>query len=410
MFKWLGQRAEKSKKKTRQLWESEFNVVKEGLDEEQVVAFINSLIAQHRTLQQTSADSLRSLLKTAVTDVEQMAASIKLRTQAEAEAEADRIITQAKQDDQEIKRRAEIAAQREAADIVSEANKKAEITELEARQRARLFLLMAREEIEKEVREEYKRAYARLSSSLQNLLSEGQNMEVELKDKRAQLWKSKSFELKEPEAAMLMASEEVMPSFETLPLEVEIEQPTQLQEEPLEVEIEQPTQLQEEPLEVEIEQPTQLQEEPSVSESADEVSEDLMEQRTLEEISGREEVNSIQLKRGDSKTLYTGEIDLVIAMPVELKVVSKFYDYLQTIPDMKILRTTGSWDRGTTITVVADKPIPLIDRISKISDVEVTSELLQVDSEVKGKSRLLRRAGGKGTQRIQLKLKEVPPL
>ena len=81
------------KRKTRQLWESEFNVVKEGLDEKQVVAFVDNLIAQHRTLQQASADSLRSLLKTAVTDAEQLAASIKVKAQAEAEAEAAGIIT-----------------------------------------------------------------------------------------------------------------------------------------------------------------------------------------------------------------------------------------------------------------------------------------------------------------------------
>ncbi len=113
MFKWLTKRSDKKGKKMRkttQLWESEFNVAKEGLDEKQVVAFVDNLIAQHRASQQASAASLRSLLKTAVTDAEQMAASIKLKAQAGAEAEAARIITQAKQEDQEIKRRAEIAA------------------------------------------------------------------------------------------------------------------------------------------------------------------------------------------------------------------------------------------------------------------------------------------------------------
>ena len=96
MFKWLSQRFEK-KQKARQLWESEFSVVREGLDEKQVVDFVNNLITQHRDSQQASADSLRSILKTAVTDAEQMAASIKMKAQAEAEAEGARIITQAKQ-------------------------------------------------------------------------------------------------------------------------------------------------------------------------------------------------------------------------------------------------------------------------------------------------------------------------
>jgi len=371
MFKWLGQRSKRRKQKTRQLWESEFNVIKEGLDEKQVVDFVNNLIAQHRTSQQASADSLRSILKTAVTDAEQMAASIKMKAQAEAEAEATRIITQAKQEDQEIKRRAEIAAQKEAEEILSVANKKAEITEVEAKQKALLFLLRAREEIEEEVRAEYKKACARLSSSLQDLVDEGQNIEVELKSKRAQLWGNKNFELQEHEAMLLKTSEEVAPLPETLAPEEVIEQPVQLQEEVSEEETE---------------QPAQLQAEATVSEPAEELTEEPLGQHPLEEILDEEETSSTQLKPGDSQTLYTGEVELAIAIPVELKMVSKFYNYLQTIPDMKILRTTGSWDRGTTITVVADKPIPLISKISEIPGVEVISELPQKDSSVKGTS------------------------
>jgi len=418
------------KRKTRQLWESEFNVVKEGLDEKQVVAFVDNLIAQHRTLQQASADSLRSLLKTAVTDAEQLAASIKVKAQAEAEAEAAGIITQAKQEDQEIKRRAEIAAQKEAEDILSVANKKAEdilsvvnkkaeITEVEARQNALLFLLRAREEIEKEVREEYKRAYARLSSSLQNLLDEGQSIEVELKGKRARLWESKKFELKEHEAALLETSEEVAPPPETLAPEEEIKQPVQLQEEATEEKTEEPAQPQEETPEEEIKQPVQLQEEKteelaqlqeeaSASEPAEETTEEPSEQPAPEEIPGRrEETKSTRLKPADSQPLYVGEVELAIAVPVELKMVSKFYNYLQTIPDIKILRTTGSWDRGTTITVVADKPIPLISKISEVPDVEVIAELPQKDSSEKGKSSSRLRGGGKGVKRIKLTLKEA---
>jgi len=97
-------------------------------------------------------------------------------------------------------------------------------------------------------------------------------------------------------------------------------------------------------------------------------------------------------------------------MPVELKMVSKLYNYLQTIPDIKILRTTGSWDRGTTITVVADKPIPLISIISKIPGAEAISEVPQQDSSVKRVSSSRLRAGGKEVKRIKLTLKEAQSL
>ena len=444
MFKWLGQRAEKRKRKTRQLWEREFNIVNEGLDEEQVIAFVDNLIAEQKASQQASAASLRSVLKTAVTNAEQVVASIKMKAQAEAEDEAATIISQANQETEEIKRKAEIAAQKEAEDILSAANRKAEIAEIEAKQKARLFLLRAREDVEKEVRGEYKKAYARLSSSLQDLMSEGQNIVTELKDKRERLWESKDFELKEHEAALLSTSgaAAVLPEtsaptetqiepdivskeeiaeptrLQEEAIEEVIEQPVQLQEEPPKEEIAEPTRLQEEAIEEVIEQPVQLQEEPPKEEIAeptqprDEVTvsepvEATTEEHLLEERPSREEANLAPLKEG-SQTLYAGEVELAIAMPVDLVTVSKLYNHLQTMPELRILRTTGSWDRGTSITVVLDKPIPLINIISKISGVEVTPELPSEDSLAKATSSSSLGAR-RGVKRIKITLREAQP-
>ncbi|MBA7653171.1 hypothetical protein ES703_61014 [subsurface metagenome] len=407
MFNWFGQREGKGKQKARQLWEREFNITKEGLDEEQVVVFVNNLIAQHKASQQASAASLRSLLKTAVTDAEQIAASIKMKARAKGEAEATTIIAQAKQEGQEIKRKAEIATQKEAEDTLASANRKAEITELEATQKALLFLLRAREDIEKEIREEYKNTYDQLFSSLQKLMSEGQNIEMELKSKRARLWESKEFELERYEAALLETSEAAVPPPETAaPMETEIETDIAGKER-----MEQPAQPQEETLVEEAEQPAQpqaeaLAEEAAIPEPAEEITEELLKEHFPEEMPGREEPGSVQLKQ-DSQTLYGGEVELAIAMPVELKLVSKFYNHLQTIPEIKIRHTKGSWDRGTTITVVLDKPIPLISVISKIPGVKATPELPQKDSLAKGTSSSLLRGGGKGVKRIKLTLREA---
>ena len=424
IFKWFTNRFGKKGKKAKLLQGREFKTVKKGLDEEQVVDSVNDPVAQHGV-------SPDPLLETTVTNDEQLAISIKMKVQQEAEAEAERIISQARQEVQEIKLSAEIAAEaklateKKAEDILSTVKRKTELIEAEAKQRTLLYLLKAREEIEKQIREDYKRAYSRLSSSLQDLMSEGQNIEIELKNKRITLWESKSFELKEYEAALLETPEVTVPPLETLGPEEEIEQPVQLQEEAPEEKIEQPVQLQEEDPEEKIEQPVQLQEEISeekteqsaqpqeeapVSEPVEEATEEPSGQHPPQEIPGREETNSTQLKPGDSQTLYAGEIDLAIAIPVELKIVSKLYSYLQTISDIKVLRTTGSWDRGTTITVVTDKPIPLISIISKIPDVEVIPELLQQDSSAKRKSSSRSKAGDKGATRIKLTLKEAQSL
>ena len=170
--------------------------------------------------------------------------------------------------------------------------------------------------------------------------------------------------------------------------------------------MEQPAQPQEETLVEEVEQPAQPQEEAVISDPAEEVAEESLGQPLPEEMPDREETGSVQLKQ-DSQTLYGGEVELAIAMPVELRLVSKFYNHLQTIPEIKIRHTKGSWDRGTTITVVLDKPTPLLSIISKIPGVEVTPELPQKDSLAKGKPSSLLGGEGKGAKRIKITLREA---
>ena len=76
MFKWLGQQNGKTKQKTKQLWDGEFNIVRNGLDEEQVTAFVDNLTEQHKASHQASTDSLSTLIKKAAVDAEEIAASI----------------------------------------------------------------------------------------------------------------------------------------------------------------------------------------------------------------------------------------------------------------------------------------------------------------------------------------------
>jgi len=375
MFEWLGERFGKNKRKTEQLRERE----------------VDDLMEQGNALQQAPSDSLRSLFKKAIADAEQIVTSIKVRAQTEAEAEATKIITQAELEAQEIKGEAKIAAQKEAEGILSEASSEAEIAEVEAKQEALQSLTMVGEEVEKEIGEEYKRAYSRLSSFLQDLVKEGQNVEIELRDKTAKLLESESLELKEYEAAEAA----VLPSATPAPTETEltadtateekVEEPVQLQEEAIEEKVEEPVQLQEEAIEEKVEEPAQLQEEAIVSE---------------------QEGKSAPLKL-ESQALYAGEVELIIASSVELKLVSRLYNYLQTVPELRILYTRGSWDQGTTITVVLEKPMSLINIISEAPGIEVTPELLEKGGLAGGKSSSPLRGGEKSAGRIKLNLQEA---
>ncbi len=278
IFQRLGQRFARSKQKIRQLRQRESS----------------DLLKRGSTPQQVSSDSLRSLLKTAIADAEQIVASIKMRAQTEAEAEATRIIAQVKLEAEEIRSRAEGAAQKQTEDILSAVNRKAEITVEETKQKA-LQYIASKEKVEK---------------------------------------------------------------------------------------------------------PVQLREEVTVSELVEAPTKERLPEEGLGK--GAPEPAPVKL---DSHTPYSGEVDLIIAAPVELRAVSKLYNYLQTIPELRILYTRGTWDQGTTITVVLDKPMPLIGLISETPGVEVTPELLGKDDLAKGKPSLPLRAGGKGVKRIKLVLK-----
>ena len=153
-------------------------------------------------------------------------------------------------------------------------------------------------------------------------------------------------------------------------------------------------------LEKEYTYPHELRDEVAVSESLEAPAKE----RFPEERPGREEHEPAPVKL-DSRDLYTGEVDLIIPAPIELKAVSRFYNYLQTVPELRILYTRGTWDQGTAITVVLDKPMPLISLISETPGVKVTPELLEKDDLMKGKPSLPLRTGGKGARRIKLVLK-----
>lgn len=269
MFGLLGRRGATEEKKRKQLEGRDLDIGKDKLNEEQEVGFENDLGEQYKAL---PSASVRSILKTAIKDAEQIVASIKMRAQAEAEEEAAKIVAQAKKEAKEIKGSSETAAEKEAEDSLSVAEKTAE------------------------------------------------------------------------EKA---------------------------------------------------EEPAQPVEEAVASEPV--TAAESLEQRSAEKGHGGEEIEPVPLKQ-DSHSLYTGEVELAIGIPVDPNVVAKLYSYLQTTPEIKFVRTSGSWNRGTTITVVLDKPIPLISVISsKIPEAEITPEQPGKDGFVKER---------KGVRRINLALKQ----
>ncbi len=374
-------------KKAKQLWGKQFDVVEGGLSEEQVVAYVNELMGKYQTLaaQQEHILSLEKVLQRAAVEADKVAAGIRAKAEEEAEAEAARIISEAKERSQELiteaKKRAESLTDEEVRNILYAANTRADIIETEARQRSQLYLLRSREIIESELKEEVKVTYHRLLSALQNLLHEGETIGIEWKGKTAELWKGKAFEL---------AAHEVLP-----PIVTRLGEAEALPGVPLAAEagaelditqgeaVEQPVEVAEEAAVFEevVEHPIPPEQEFGVPEEAVAVSpepegltvEGVSQQVTEEKVAVGGEEGVLEPKVFDPR-LYTGEVELALTPPVDLVMMSELEQQLQLIPEVKILRTVGSFDQGTTITIAVDKPIPLIDMLSEACAVEVSPE------------------------------------
>ncbi len=105
------------------------------------------------------------------------------------------------------------------------------------------------------------------------------------------------------------------------------------------------------------------------------------------------------------QTLYTGEVELAIESSLSLKQVTRLYNRLQTIPELRVLSTVGSAG-GIYITVVLDQPVPLISAIvSKVPELSAVPEPPSARSlESKGYLPMLGKRKGVVT-RINLTLK-----
>ncbi len=156
-----------------------------------------------------------------------------------------------------------------------------------------------------------------------------------------------------------------------------------------------PVQLQEEVTEEAVEETVPQDKEPAVVEPVAEEREP-EEAAQKEEEADREEPEMVATKK-ESQEPYTGEVELVVEVPVEPTMVSKLYNYLQTTAEVKFVRTVGSWNKGSSITIALDKPIPLVSVLaSKLPEANVVPEQTVRSGHVNDK---------RGARRINISLK-----
>ena len=87
-----------------ELWGQDFNRAKDGLDEEQIVSFVNEIISERDTLlkRQEHLSSLTKLAERTVSEADNLAKRVKEEAEEQAKAEANAIVTKAEEQAQQI--------------------------------------------------------------------------------------------------------------------------------------------------------------------------------------------------------------------------------------------------------------------------------------------------------------------
>ena len=410
MFKWLrvplggqsGKKPAKDEPSSRELWDTDFKIVaKGGLDVDQVIAYVDDLKTRHQESQDAQAASVRSIVQTALGDAQEIADKIRVRAEKDAEAAASSLVAEAKKDAEGIKQRAEAEANQTAERTAAAADKSARITEAEAQDKAVLFLLRAREQIEREVIGEFNVAYTRLTDTIEALVDSGKELQADLRDRREALLKSKVFELTEGDVPLIgvragiagsdvevavdvasadakqtagakkaskgakESSKRAKKASATVDAEPAAEEAVTVRTEPAA----EPAAVASAPAEdpVAVEPGMELPEAAGAAGSDDAVA-------TADSTVSGDEMFS-ELTEEEAQALYIGEVDIVVPTPVDAKLMSQLHRYLQTTPEIKLVRTAGSMGRGTVVTIAIDKPVPLIGALSsRIPDAAIALE------------------------------------
>lgn len=171
-----------------------FKRTKLGLDEEQVLSFVNELISQRDTLlkRQEHLSSLAELAEKTVTEADSIAQQIKQKAVEQAKAEADEIVTKAVGKAKQIIEEKKVEA-------ITMAEKEAEVIRANAQKQAELMLEEKTKMLHFEVKGMAQRLYGELLSQSENLKQQIRAMEADFEQMLSQSGKEANPIVKEEE-------------------------------------------------------------------------------------------------------------------------------------------------------------------------------------------------------------------
>ena len=297
-----------SKEGVVELWGHEFNLAKSGLDETQIVSFVNELISERDQLirQTEHLSTLTKLAEKTVVEADRLAEAIRKETTDQTEAEAAAIVAKAEEQAQQI-------IEEKRSEITATATKEAEAIKASAEDEARLLLEHEKERIQTELRDISQQLYRELLSQLGSLKQQVTALEAEFESKLSQ----------PAEQVGAVTEEKELPSAEVSAV---LEQASELEEETL-------------------------------------------------------------LPVDDQKApAYTGEVELEILPPIDVKQIMGIMRYLDSMAEIENTELIPLTDRPV-IVVSLHEPTHLLEILRTLPEVDKASEETPATTDAEGKRR-----------------------
>ena len=315
-----------------ELWEHDFAIVRNGLDEEQVISFVNELISQRVTFlqRQEHLSSLTKLAERIAAEADNMAKQTNEEAVEQAKAETTAILAKAEEQAQQM-------IEEKRAEVIAMANREAESIRANAQQQATLLLEEKTSSIQIELKDTVQSLSRQFLSQLESLQQQVIALEVEFEQTLSQA-------MKQPESIRQQEASSQSP----VPMEQEYNVTPSIDSE-------------------------------VNTQPADSILTKAMAQvHTVDQLDNSEVGKMTPVLAENEETVdYKGEIELQILPPVNIKQIMGIMRYLDSLSEVENTELIPVADRPSII-VFLRQPVPLVEMLKTLPEVgqvdEVTSE------------------------------------
>ena len=300
--------------KVREIWGRKFKIVRDGLDEAEVFAFVGRLIEQNSELSSRleHVDSLKRLAENAVIEAAKQAESIKIETSEEANQKAKGIIIQAEEQTKAEAERIIAEAEQNSLDRISAAEQLSQDMLEAAEEKASGIIVEAKGKIEEEA--------ALIGQETEHPLPASRKIaESEIREIANRVLEEFLSNSKHTEKTTTRSTRE----------ESRAPQPSRT--------------------------------EAGVRAPANSVGQELHRQTSLGQEEGEEKENP---------ALYRGTVEVAIPPPVAMSKMLKVHKRLTKTHQVNVLDVAGSAGKGVVIRLFLRSPTPLIDMLEDLPEVE----------------------------------------